>query len=203
MIFNFKKTITILVFTGLALSIFSGCKKGSEDPFFSVRSRNARIKNEWKLTKVTGTNNQSFTGGAASSINKTYAYSGTDFTIATANTIGGSTISSTETYSGYTYTMLIDDEGKLTITEGYTNNSNPLNSVNTGTWTWLSTDESKEHIALFSGGGSALPSSDGIWHIKELKNKELIIDYSSSVTNSSSGNQDVTTENYEFLFTGK
>lgn len=46
-----KKIITLLLVTGIIISIplMEGCKKGDEDPFISILSRNARIKGTWKL----------------------------------------------------------------------------------------------------------------------------------------------------------
>jgi hypothetical protein len=39
----------------LAISfILTSCKKGEEDPFFSLKSRKARLKGEWKLTDIEG-----------------------------------------------------------------------------------------------------------------------------------------------------
>lgn len=50
---NTKK---ILFSALIAFSILnlSSCKKGDEDPFFSFKSREGRMKGEWELTNVTG-----------------------------------------------------------------------------------------------------------------------------------------------------
>lgn len=43
-----KKSLWLLLFAGL---VFSACKKGEDDPFFSFRTRDARIRGEWKLVE--------------------------------------------------------------------------------------------------------------------------------------------------------
>lgn len=41
----------ILLFPIAALLILASCKKGEDDPFLSLRSRDARIRGEWKLVE--------------------------------------------------------------------------------------------------------------------------------------------------------
>lgn len=43
------KNITLLF---LAITFFSGCKKGEEDPFLSLRSRKARVVGEWTSSSI-------------------------------------------------------------------------------------------------------------------------------------------------------
>ena len=44
----------------LSVGLFS-CKKGDEDPFFSLRTRKARLVNTWKLTEATGIISEKYT----------------------------------------------------------------------------------------------------------------------------------------------
>jgi hypothetical protein len=51
-----NKNLFSLAAAGLMLAVglqFSGCKKGEEDPFLSLRSRKARITGEWTVTAAT------------------------------------------------------------------------------------------------------------------------------------------------------
>jgi hypothetical protein len=48
-----KLTQSVLAILVVASSI-TACKKGEDDPFLSLRSRDARLIGEWKLTAVTG-----------------------------------------------------------------------------------------------------------------------------------------------------
>lgn len=50
-----KKTIVFALAVG-SLSSFYGCKKGENDPFFSFKTRKARITGEWILSEGTTTN---------------------------------------------------------------------------------------------------------------------------------------------------
>lgn len=89
-----RKKLINFVFVGIAiagLSAITGCKKGENDPFLSLRSRKARITGEWKLSEGTSTNTSIFggvsntsttiyTGTTCSSNGSTYQYSET-FTI--------------------------------------------------------------------------------------------------------------------------
>ena len=42
----------------MCLIFLTGCRKGKEDPFISLRSRTKRITGDWKLIKVTGSHSE-------------------------------------------------------------------------------------------------------------------------------------------------
>ncbi|MFH2141789.1 MAG: hypothetical protein ABIJ97_05165 [Bacteroidota bacterium] len=44
----------------ISLSVFTGCKKGEEDPFLSLRTRSARLKNTWKLVSATKSETETY-----------------------------------------------------------------------------------------------------------------------------------------------
>ena len=49
------KNLKIALFVVLAATfILPSCKKGENDPFISLKSRDARITAKWKLTKIEG-----------------------------------------------------------------------------------------------------------------------------------------------------
>ena len=51
---NAKKFLSIAIICLLALPmVFSGCKRGKEDPFLTFRSRAARVEGTWTVTKMT------------------------------------------------------------------------------------------------------------------------------------------------------
>lgn len=51
---NAKKFLSIVLICLLALPmVFTGCKKGDEDPFLTFRSRKARVEGTWTVTKRT------------------------------------------------------------------------------------------------------------------------------------------------------
>lgn len=50
-----------LIFLAAIIILFSdGCKKGEEDPFFSLKTRSARLKNTWKLVASTRSETESY-----------------------------------------------------------------------------------------------------------------------------------------------
>lgn len=50
-----------LLFLSAIIILFSdGCKKGEEDPFFSLKTRSARLKNTWKLVASTRSETESY-----------------------------------------------------------------------------------------------------------------------------------------------
>jgi len=101
--------LSILSLVMITTALFTGCKKGENDPFLSLRSRKARVVGEWKLNK--GTIKSTGTGGTETT---TYGENsgtitdnlGTDnFTYSMEYTFkndGTYTYSYTETYTGDT-----------------------------------------------------------------------------------------------------
>jgi len=76
-------TLLVFVFT----LIFSGCKKGEDDPFFSFRSRNARIAGEWVIRSFTKSVNIQEQSTTMNSVNSERSTTETTTTIDT--TISG------------------------------------------------------------------------------------------------------------------
>ncbi|MCB0805142.1 MAG: hypothetical protein KDC05_05035 [Bacteroidales bacterium] len=67
--------MVILIFT----IIFSGCKKGEDDPFFSFRSRNARIVGEWIINTMSSTSNTFTTQTISNNVNANKVYTENTF----------------------------------------------------------------------------------------------------------------------------
>lgn len=53
--FIMRKVLLHLMAIAFTMSILNSCKKGSEDPFISLRSRESRLKGEWNLSAGTAT----------------------------------------------------------------------------------------------------------------------------------------------------
>ena len=166
----------------LILSVFvlSACKKGENDPFLSLRSRNARITGVWKLTSQQSSSSYTTTFGGSSTTDVTsYSFDGTTMT----ETDGGST----DSYS-FSQTIEIKKEGtyKLTIVEDGTT------SVTEGNWWWLDSNKKKVRIAFDDDWGS--------FYIDALKNKELVLtrDESESISDSGFSDSYTSTGKWEF-----
>ncbi len=50
-----RNIFVLFVTVVFIIPVFNSCKKGSEDPFISLRSRESRLKGEWNLTSGTAT----------------------------------------------------------------------------------------------------------------------------------------------------
>lgn len=67
---NISFVLSMLIVLGVSTT-FTGCKKGENDPFLSLKSRKARISGEWTL--VSGSETSTYnSGGVASSSSTTY-----------------------------------------------------------------------------------------------------------------------------------
>ena len=165
-----KKLISLLTIATF-IGLFSGCKKGPDDPFISFRSRDARIMTKWKLTKIEGTQvSPSISGGSM-----TIAYDGTNYSetpkTGTAKTAVG------------TYEMTIKGNGVSTYALTYT----PGGGASTvesgiGSWYWLNSGKNKTTLYV-DGNNYLFPS--GIYTVDRLATKELILKYSYSAVQDS------------------
>ncbi len=107
-----KRVLLIFVLTTIMLSFLS-CKKGENDPAFSLKSRKARLVGDWVL-KV-GTRTETYSGGIV-----TYSYNGS--TEIFTPSIGPSTTNiytqKISIYKDGTFVQEINDDGKLLTIKG-------------------------------------------------------------------------------------
>ncbi len=64
-----KQVLNLAVLVVIATTLFSGCKKGADDPFFSFRSRTARIVGTWEIVSSETTNETKTTTSQTNNIN--------------------------------------------------------------------------------------------------------------------------------------
>lgn len=177
-----KKTLVLLSLVLLVSSslFITGCKKGEDDPFISLRSRDARITAKWKLTKVEGTSTNTFGGVTYTS---TESYNGTVYT--TTSSSGG-----VNSYS-YALEMEILKGGEMTSSETQDGEV----SSGTGNWFWANTTSDK--TGIFLGG----LDDDAYFNVQGLSSNELILSLNSEYTSTSGGqtssNQSSTTWTFE------
>ncbi len=184
----FLKTLALLAI--VSLTTITGCKKGENDPFLSLKSRKARISGEWKLTAGTETSTDNFGGFSGSS---TTTYTGTTY-----NEDGNT--------GSYSQTMTIEKDGTFTMTilqDGIT-------STISGNWFFAGKIKDAElknkeaivfsELVYTSPGGTSTYTgiwADQIMMIDQLKNKEMI--FKGSFTYSDSDG-DSGTYNYNMTF---
>jgi len=150
-----KKNILFIALSLMVGStVLTGCKKGENDPFLSFKSRDARITELWKLTKVEGTENNN---GSITTTN----YDGSILT---------TTYGSFNNSVSYSLTIEIKKDGtyqSIEINDGDTETID-------GRWYWSNSAKNKTAITL---------DNLGTFDVNGLKSKELILkNYSKDVT---------------------
>lgn len=190
-----KKSILILSAFVIAALAFNGCKKGAEDPFITLKSRDGRLTKTWKLTSIEGTEVTTNTSGTVTTIKTTTTtYNGSAYSEASVTTGGPTgTINSTTTGTG-TYEMTIDKHGKVTIVETFTSGSSTVTNTIEGTWLWLSSNKNRDHLYI-DGGKAFFPG--GNMYVERLAGKELVLH---NVTKSSDNTGDSETSDIKYTF---
>lgn len=128
-----KKTLHTMALCFLAASSWVACKKGSEDPWFSFRSREGRVTGTWNVVSADG------------EIARTIFYtSGAPFSFTKKISEGNNAITNTYTY------------GSTTITETGNSSLNSYVFVDDGTYsrTWNYTISRDSSITVAGGNGT-------------------------------------------------
>ncbi|TNE72462.1 MAG: hypothetical protein EP333_07595 [Bacteroidetes bacterium] len=164
----------------LTISFLAACKKGENDPFLSLKSRNSRITGTWKLTSQTTSETyvESFNGSSTTDVFST-TYDGTTLYV----NDGGSSNS-----TSYSQTIEINKDGtyKMTrIEDGSTYQNN-------GNWWWIDSKKKKVRIAFDDDWGSL--------YIDRLTNKEMVLTIDESYSSSESGYSSSTTSTAKYTF---
>jgi hypothetical protein len=189
--------LTLLLIISLA-ALFTGCKKGKDDPFLSLRSRKARVTGDWTVTS--GTSTYVYSSGNYSRTS-TFTYSETSYSYVhnengIITTGGGSS----------KITMKFEKDGKFRST----NTGDGSTGTSEGTWNFtdgIGDAKKKEQIVVRLSSGSNTGSTintsytytgnetDITMNLKELRNKKMVIIMESGYT-SSSGTKDIKTDEY-------
>ena len=202
-----KKLIVLLVTISMAMSFFNSCKKGTNDPSISLRSRDARLIQKWKLTGMTSTVTSVDTntiGTTFTTITTTKTFDGTTLssTMSITNGTTGTTNSTTATSTG-SYLLTINKDGTVSYTQTYKATGVPLETnTGTGTWNWLDAKKSKTDLMLYLNADyntsfDFLPTNNPEeCTIDKLSEKELVL----KVSYSSTFNKNTTTTNMTYTF---
>jgi hypothetical protein len=172
-----KKNILVIALGLLVGStVLTGCKKGENDPFLSLKSRDARITETWKLVSVEG---KDVTTDASGTDELTTTFDGT-----TASQSFNGTVFSTYSYS---LTIEIKKDGTYQSIEVVDGDSETID----GRWYWLNSKKNKTTISL---------DNLGVFEVNGLKSKELILkNYSKDVSvNSGVSSTDESTTTWTF-----
>ncbi|MFN6946328.1 MAG: hypothetical protein ACK4ND_15370 [Cytophagaceae bacterium] len=146
--------LSLPLMAGLTFS-FTACKKGDDDPAISLRSRDARITGEWKLTQL---ESMSASESEGSKVSYHTSFNGSIMT--DKITVNGN--SETE-FSTFSMNLTIDKGGKMK-TQSVTNGDI---SEETDYWSWVNTTKNKTGINLGEDGG--------FFEILELRNSKMVL----------------------------
>lgn len=191
------KKLKIALLTLLAAVILlPSCKKGKDDPFISLKSRDSRITAKWKLTSITGTESDiTISSGSTTNQSKSVTYNGSTEISTTTTTITGFPTQTNTTTSIYSYDMTIDKLGVVT----YNLTAPPDSYTGNGTWVWASNNKNKDVINIsLNGTGGFLFS--GSYDIDQLKSKELVFKNTTDEYSASSGQNETKHTEYTYTF---
>ncbi|MFC5270333.1 hypothetical protein [Adhaeribacter terreus] len=183
----FSLPLILVLLLGLGVS---ACKVGDDDPFLSLRSRDARLKANWKLQEMENHYEiRVINPGADPQVTVIHSsFNGYDLHVRTA--VNGILLS--DTTVGFGHRLMIKDKGKLTYENTLIQNLIGVKSTGEDNWYWLDTDKKKARI--FLGTALHFPTMAGItqlppglvlsvgslftdFTVEGLRNKELDLSY--------------------------
>ncbi|OQA01464.1 MAG: hypothetical protein BWY70_00369 [Bacteroidetes bacterium ADurb.Bin408] len=184
-----NKILVLLLVAVFAIPILNSCKKGEGDPSLSLRSREGRLKGEWKLVSGTETGTSGTTTYTATFTETmcTYVYGGNSQSFTYTEVV--------EFLKGNEFKSTITEDGQIETCEGY--------------WAFMDGyDEyaNKEMVVIrvkstMSGGtvhtytGDKMPMY--ILRFNKLANSECIIEAEGTSTSGSSTSSSTSTKTYE------
>jgi hypothetical protein len=189
-----KKLKIALLVVLAATFILPSCKKGENDPFISLKSRDARITAKWKLTKIEGTESDIQTQGAyTTNESKTVSYNGSTETSTTVTTMTGFPTDTQTATSIYTFELTLDKLGVATYSSTFPPNSYTGN----GSWTWGSNSKNKDVLTIeLNGTGGSMFS--GTYDIDQLKSSELLLKMKTEESTTSTNASETKTTDYTY-----
>ena len=175
-----NKIFALLMLVILVSPAFNSCKKGENDPAISLKSRDGRLAQTWKLTGIEGTIVSTYGGDA---VTTTYAFDGSIFS--QTSTPGG-----TSTATG-TYEMIIEKNGNMSFAETLTPSNGTADiATGEGHWQWIDSDKNKSFL-IIDGGSNIF--SGGLLYVDRLAGSELVLkETTKNTTNSNTSSTDLT-----------
>ena len=188
-----KKILIYSLTLGLILPMFNGCKKGSEDPGLSLRSRDNRITGTWELVEITETHSEVETFTQNNLTTTTTTNTDISFNGSNLQTITNVTIKAPDTTT-YTISKNVDvyklkieilkdntakvEESSTQSESCFENSQNcvtvkisdPTSTSNNYSGNWYWADSKKNKIGIMG------PHNYFSGNIKRLSNDELIFE---------------------------
>ncbi len=127
-----KKFLIFIIVIALVAPFFTACKKGEDDPFLTIKSRNARLIGEWEMVDY---NETSITTTSNTTTTTTTTYSGTTYTNTVVDDNGSDSNTGTVAYS-----VTFNNDGTFDRVVNITVNNDTYTSVtittDKGVWYW-------------------------------------------------------------------
>ncbi|MGM0477974.1 MAG: hypothetical protein ACQERC_02040 [Bacteroidota bacterium] len=162
--------LVLALFVGVL--VLESCKKGENDPFLSLRSRDNRITGEWELTKYDSESTTTVSDGS-NTVTTTTTTTFEDDIWTTMQDGNTSSISYSRTLTmkkDGTYTMKETEDGEV--------------SESGGRWSWLDDAKKKRRVLL---------DNEGVFYIDQLKHKEMIFTNETNSSEQDGGTTESTT----------
>jgi hypothetical protein len=168
-----------LLFISVSLIFLAGCKKGEDDPFFSIYTRKARVSGDWKLDKGSLTIVRDSSGIVST---QEYKFSEGGYTLTAAG--------NTSVASG-AFSLSFTRKGEMTITQKIASLSSSVPDISfkaTGFWDFQNgtgegrskeklylqvtrvTEGRSDNVLLFNKGNAGFS-----YRLKELRNTEMVM----------------------------
>lgn len=198
-----KKVVILSTAVLLLITVFTGCKKGENDPFLSLRSRKARLAGEWTLNYA---ELALITEQDSTVVSSAISFHDQTEVILTTTKVSGVTTNSVSTSGSCTVKLTIEKDGTYTQVK----TKNDETTTTTGTWIFLKQNKeselkNKEAILLTelssTNASGATITNEGfagkVYTIDMLKNKEMVWKIH-SLTNTGNGSE-LEDGKYEFV----
>ena len=161
-----------LLMISLFVAMLSGCKKGPNDPGFSLRSRDQRIVGDWTMESSETIYS---TNGASGLVEIRHALSGSSMTNSVSSPSGGSASAS----FGYQSSLHIKKDGTIRFEETVIPpGGTPSTNRHTGHWAWADAGRKKSGILITDmpvSTGNYVFMEEGLYTIDELRNDKLVL----------------------------
>jgi len=178
-----------LILIALFLMPTTGCKKGSDDPAISFRSRNQRLVGKWNIIESNKSRVRTFLyPGTVDTATTRYAFNDSKGTVAVLMSGQPSNITAFEGSASIEFKA----DGTLTYTERQNASMEWIERVTDGYWTWRKTAKSKYTLEISDNQGIGLGTifDGGILNLQRLSHNDITLEF----TTSSSGSNPTTGE---------
>jgi hypothetical protein len=181
----------------LSAGVFTGCRKGEDDPWLTLRSRKARLTGKWNITSgkvskgqmymapnsqmISGTFDEIYSGSVVQQINR-FSWNGMD----SVRDVQGTFEGTVEIFRDGTYKMNMvkrvavtaTDTTKITsgaYTEGYWTLTGGTNDTRKREQLMLQEVKNAPIGGVATVNDNPVPSA--LYNIRQLKHKEIVVEY--------------------------